>query len=89
MKWWSWFKARVSHKLEHLRWVNIKKLLKEHGLALVVIVVGWEIIEDIVFPLIFARERLTKIPSKDPLNHKNPSLVDFYIGNSCTGKNRF
>lgn len=27
--------------------------LTEHGLALVVIIIGWEIIEDICFPLLF------------------------------------
>ena len=27
--------------------------MKEHGLALVVIIVGWEIVEDVVFPLLF------------------------------------
>ena len=54
MKWWLWIKSRVSHKLEHCRWANIKKTFKEHGLALVVIIVGWEIVEDVVFPLIFA-----------------------------------
>ena len=27
--------------------------MKEHGLALVVIIVGWEIIEDVLFPLLF------------------------------------
>jgi hypothetical protein len=49
----NWFKDRVGHKLDHLRWSNIKKTLREHGLALVVIVVGWEIIEDILFPVLF------------------------------------
>ena len=27
--------------------------MKEHGLALVVILVGWEIIEDVLFPILF------------------------------------
>ena len=40
--------------MEHLRWSSIKSLFREHGLALVVIIVGWEIIEDVVFPAIFA-----------------------------------
>lgn len=47
-------KDRIRHKLEHLRWKNIKKIFRENGMALVVIIVGWEIIEDIVFPVIFA-----------------------------------
>ena len=49
-----WFKDKFKHKLEHFKWSNIKKMFKEHGLALVVIIVGWEIVEDIVFPIIFA-----------------------------------
>ena len=54
MKLFRWIKQRFSHKLEHLKWSNIKKLFRENGLALVVIIVGWEIIEDVVFPAIFA-----------------------------------
>ena len=27
--------------------------MKEHGLALVVIIVAWEIIEDVLFPILF------------------------------------
>jgi hypothetical protein len=27
--------------------------LKEHGMALVIIIVGWEIIEDVLFPALF------------------------------------
>lgn len=50
----KWIKDRLSHKLEHLKWDNIKNTFREHGTALVVIIIGWEIIEDIIFPLIFA-----------------------------------
>ena len=50
---YRWVKERLAHKLEHLKWSNIKSTMKEHGLALVVIIVGWEIIEDVVFPLLF------------------------------------
>ena len=53
-KLYHWLKHRLSHKLEHFSTENIKKTLKEHGLALVVIIVGWEIIEDVVFPILFA-----------------------------------
>tara|TARA_R110001583_G_scaffold12612_7_gene55819 strand:- start:4150 stop:4449 length:300 start_codon:yes stop_codon:yes gene_type:complete len=53
MKLFRWVKHRIGHKLEHLKWASIKKILKEHGLALVTIVVIWEIIEDILFPLLF------------------------------------
>jgi hypothetical protein len=31
----------------------LKKFLKENGLAFVVIFVAWEIIEDVLFPLLF------------------------------------
>ena len=50
----KWIKDRLGHKIDHLRWTNVKSTFKEHGLALVVIIVGWEIIEDIIFPIIFA-----------------------------------
>ena len=53
MKFLSWINGRLSHKLEHFKWKNIKKTFKEHGLALVVIIIGWEIIEDVLFPLLF------------------------------------
>lgn len=53
MKIVNWAKDRLGHKLEHLRWENIKKTFRDHGLALVVIVVGWEIAEDVLFPVLF------------------------------------
>ena len=31
-----------------------KQIMKKHGLALVVIIVLWEIIEDVLFPVLFA-----------------------------------
>jgi len=36
-----------------MRLSSIKRVLREHGLALVVIIVGWEVIEDIMFPVLF------------------------------------
>ncbi len=54
MKYLRWIKSRIAHKLGNLRWTNVKKIFRENGLALVIIVVGWEIVEDIVFPVIFA-----------------------------------
>ena len=48
-----WIKDRIEHKLEHFRWKNIKSVFREHGLALVIIIVGWEIIEDVAFPILF------------------------------------
>ena len=49
----SWIKSRVRHKLENFSLDRIKSFLKENGLAFVIIVVGWEIVEDVVFPIIF------------------------------------
>lgn len=49
----SWLAHRIRHKLEHVSWESLKETLKEHGLALVVIIVLWEIIEDILFPVLF------------------------------------
>ena len=51
---WKWVKHRVGHKLEHFSTAKIKKFLKQNGLAFVIIFVGWEIVEDVVFPAIFA-----------------------------------
>jgi len=39
--------------MEHLRPSLLLDKLKENGLALVVIIVGWEIIEDVLFPILF------------------------------------
>ncbi len=52
-KMWRWAKHRLSHKIEHFRLQRLLDILKEHGLALVIIIVGWEIIEDVLFPLLF------------------------------------
>ena len=53
MKIFKWIKDRLGHKLEHFRWSSIKETFREHGLALVVIIVLWEIIEDVLFPVLF------------------------------------
>ena len=56
MKIISWIKERFADKWDHIKALNLSNLLdiiKEHGLALVLIMVGWEIIEDILFPLLF------------------------------------
>lgn len=53
MKFLRWIKHRLAHKLEHVSWSSIKKTFREHGLALVIIVILWEIIEDVLFPLLF------------------------------------
>ena len=54
MKVFNWLKRRITHKLEHFSLKKIKEFLKENGLAFVVIFIGWEIIEDVVFPALFA-----------------------------------
>ena len=50
---WSWAKHRITHKLDHIRPTNLLDVLAKHGLALMVIIVAWEIIEDVLFPLLF------------------------------------
>ena len=50
---WNWIKHRIQHKAHHLKLSNLVDTLKEHGLALVVIIVVWEIIEDVLFPVLF------------------------------------
>ncbi len=50
---WKWIKTRLLHKFSHFRPAHLIETLKEQGLALVVIIVVWEIIEDICFPLAF------------------------------------
>jgi hypothetical protein len=50
---WNWVKHRIQHKAHHLKLSNLVDTLKEHGLALVVIIVVWEIIEDVLFPVLF------------------------------------
>ena len=52
-KLYVWVKRRIKHKAENISVGKIKDFLKEHGLAFVVIVVGWEIVEDVVLPVIF------------------------------------
>ena len=48
MIFFNWAKDRLGHKLGHLKWSSIKNVFRENGLALVVIIVGWEIIEDVL-----------------------------------------
>ena len=49
----SWLKKRIGSKLEHFSTEKIKRFLKKNGLAFVIIFIGWEIVEDVVFPIIF------------------------------------
>jgi len=48
-----WLKHRIKHKLEHIKPSRLMDTIMEHGIALVVIIVMWEIIEDILFPILF------------------------------------
>ena len=50
---YAWIKSRLKHKLSHFYPTKLVDTLVEHGLALVVIIIVWEIIEDILFPLAF------------------------------------
>ncbi len=50
---YNWLKDRLKHKFENFSPKKIKKFLKKHGLAFVIIFIGWEIVEDFVFPVIF------------------------------------
>tara|TARA_A100001011_G_scaffold395208_1_gene489530 strand:+ start:781 stop:1077 length:297 start_codon:yes stop_codon:yes gene_type:complete len=44
----------MKHKLDHFSFKKIKEFLKKNGIAFVIIFVGWEIVEDVVFPFLFA-----------------------------------
>jgi hypothetical protein len=43
----------LRHKLSFWRWFNIRKKLVQYGLPFLIILILWEIIEDIVIPGIF------------------------------------
>ena len=49
----KWFKHRVTHKIEYLKPNNLFDILSIHGLSLVAIIILWEIVEDILFPMWF------------------------------------
>ena len=48
-----WIKDRLKHKLKHFNPSHLLGVFKEHGIALLIIVIIWEIIEDIMFPILF------------------------------------
>ena len=50
---WKWLCHHVHHKISHFRPAHLLDILKEHGLALVTIIIVWEIIEDVLFPILF------------------------------------
>ena len=43
----------VKPKLGMLRWKNLKPYWEEYGLPFIVILIVWEIIEDVLFPIMF------------------------------------
>ena len=49
----NWIKHRIKHKIHHFSMNELKKTFKENGMSLVVIIILWEIIEDIGFPALF------------------------------------
>ena len=53
LKYYNYIKKQIQHKKEHLSFSYFKNIMKQHGLALLIIIVGWEIVEDIIFPFIF------------------------------------
>ena len=53
LKPFRWLKHKIKHKLEHYSLAHFKELLRRHGLALLIIFIVWEIIEDILFPALF------------------------------------
>lgn len=50
---YEWVKCRFQHKLEHLSKQELKDSIIRGGIPLLVIFVGWEIIEDVLFPVAF------------------------------------
>ena len=50
----NWIKTRILNKLNHFSTAKLKDFIKKNGLPFVIIFVGWEIVEDVVFPIVFA-----------------------------------
>ena len=53
MKWIRSLWSRLTHKIGHFKLSSLTAMLKKHGVAFLVIFIVWEIIEDILFPVIF------------------------------------
>ena len=49
----KWLKTKIKNKIKNWKFENIKKMFLQHGKAFVIIFVMWEIMEDVVFPIIF------------------------------------
>jgi len=47
------FKEKVKYKFSFWKRDNFKKIIVDYGMPLLVILIGWEIIEDILFPALF------------------------------------
>ncbi len=45
--------SRLKHKIDTWRWDRLKTLWSRYGIPFLVIFIAWEIIEDVVFPVIF------------------------------------
>ena len=46
-------KHRLKHKLEHFSISELKDVFIKGGVPLLIIFIGWEIIEDVLFPIMF------------------------------------
>jgi len=46
-------KEKIKNKISFWNIENLKKVIREFGPAFLVIFIGWEIIEDILFPVLF------------------------------------
>ena len=53
MKIFDYIKNNIEKKKKYFSLDYLKSLFKKHGMAFLIIVVGWEIVEDVVAPIIF------------------------------------
>lgn len=53
IRFFTWSKNSVAHKLSHFSLSNLREMFIEHGISLVVIFILWEILEDVISPAIF------------------------------------
>ena len=47
------FVEKVKYKFSFWKRDNFKKIIVDYGMPLLVILIGWEIVEDILFPALF------------------------------------
>ena len=43
----------IKHKFALFRWSSIRYYWSEYGLPFIIILIAWEIIEDVLFPVLF------------------------------------